>query len=172
MTSSGERVADSSEVLSRICGEVAAIFSRMWGRGPARTVAYWAGPDILLVMLEDGHTQAEKTLRAAGHIQELVGGRQLLQVIVEDEMRAAVESATDRHVSTVLSATRLDPDVSAEVFVLEPSGGEPRAAGEHATIAERVEQARATAADLQEQTRAVSEQARQQRDRRRARSKD
>lgn len=37
------------------------------------------GPDMLVVLLANGHTDAEKTMRAAGHIQELLGGRHLLR---------------------------------------------------------------------------------------------
>jgi uncharacterized protein YbcI len=112
------------DALSEICGEIAAAFKRAWGRGPVQTTASWAGPDTIVVLLQNGHTDAEKSLRAAGHIQQLLEGRQLLAVMLEDELRAGVESATGRRVLTVLSATRLDPDISAEIFLLEP---EPRA---------------------------------------------
>jgi len=74
---------------------------------------------MLIVLLENGHTEAEKTLRAAGHIQELLGGRHLLQMLIEDELTASVEQILGRRVQTLLSATRLDPDLSAEIFMLE-----------------------------------------------------
>ena len=109
-----------SDPLSQICGEVAAVFRRAWGRGPIRTTAHWAGPSALVVLLENGHTDAEKTMRAAGHIQELLGSRHLLQVLVEDDLKASVERILDRRVETMLSATRLDPDLSAEIFLLGP----------------------------------------------------
>lgn len=115
--------AREPDALSEICGEIAAAFKRTWGRGPVQTTASWAGPDTIVVLLQNGHTDAEKSLRAAGHIQQLLEGRQLLALMLEDELRASVESATGRSVVTVLSATRLDPDVSAEIFLLEP---EPR----------------------------------------------
>lgn len=67
---------------------------------------------MLIVLLENGHTEAEKTLRAAGHIQELLGGRHLLQMLIEDELTASVEQILGRRVQTLLSATRLDPDLS------------------------------------------------------------
>jgi uncharacterized protein YbcI len=108
--------------LTRICGEVAGVFRRAWGRGPAKTTAHWAGPDMLVVLLANGHTDAEKTMRAAGHIQELLGGRHLLQTIIEDDLKAGVERILGRTVKTTLSATRLDPDLSAEIFVLAPAG--------------------------------------------------
>ncbi len=107
--------------LAQVCGEVAAVFRRAWGRGPVRTTAYWAGPNILLVLLENGHTDAEKTLRAAGHIQELLGGRHVLQMVVEDDLKASVQRLLGREVEATLSATRLDPDLSAEIFLLGPA---------------------------------------------------
>jgi uncharacterized protein YbcI len=110
-----------ADSLSQVCGEVAAVFRRAWGRGPVRTTAHWAGPAILVVLLENGHTDAEKTMRAAGHIQELLGGRHLLQVLIEDDLKACVERILGRRVETMLSATRLDPDLSAEIFMLAPS---------------------------------------------------
>jgi uncharacterized protein YbcI len=106
--------------LSQICGAVAAVFRRAWGRGPAKTTAHWAGPNMLVVLLENGHTDAEKTMRAAGHLQELIGGRHLLQTLIEDDLEETVARILGRPVVTTLSATRLDPDVSAEIFLLGP----------------------------------------------------
>ena len=118
-TLTGTPSARPSDNLAGLCGEVAGIFRRAWGRGPAKTTAHWAGPHMLVVMLENGHTDAEKALRAAGHIQQLLGGRRLLQTMVEEELKASVERAIGRRVETMLSATRLDPDLSAEIFLLE-----------------------------------------------------
>jgi len=108
--------------LAQICGEVAAVIRRAWGRGPAKTTAHWAGPNVLVVLLVNGHTDAEKTMRATGHIHELLGGRRLLHVIIEDDLKAGVERISGRTVETTLSATRLDPDLSAEIFLLAPNG--------------------------------------------------
>ena len=117
---SGARRAPAyrDDQLAQVCGEVAAVFKRAWGRGPVRTTAHWAGPNLLLILLENGHTEAEKTMRAAGHIQELLGGRHLLQVLIEDDLKESVERILGVPVVTMLSATRLDPDLSAEIFLL------------------------------------------------------
>jgi uncharacterized protein YbcI len=122
MTAGGNEVSPASEVLTRVCSEVAALVRRAWGRGPVRTSAHWATPDVLLVLLEDGHVESEKTLRASGYTGELLGGRRLLQEIVEPELQAGVERAIGRPVRATLSATRLDPDVSAEIFLFERRG--------------------------------------------------
>jgi Na+-translocating membrane potential-generating system (MpsC) len=117
----GKRASRSNDQLSQVCGAFARGFRRAWGRGPVRTTAHWVGPNTLLVLLEDGHTEAEKTMRAAGRIQELLGGRRLLQMLIEDDLRASVEQILDRSVETTLSATRIDPDLSAEIFLLKPT---------------------------------------------------
>jgi uncharacterized protein YbcI len=119
MTAGGNRVTHAGDVLSDVCGEVAAAFRRAWGRGPVKTTAHWATPDILLVVLEDGHIDSEKTLREKGYTKELLGGRRLLQEIVEPELQAGVERATGRPIRATLSATHVDPDVSAEIFLFE-----------------------------------------------------
>jgi uncharacterized protein YbcI len=105
-------------MLADICGEVAAAFKQAWGRGPARISARWAGSDMLVLLLHNGQTEAEKTLRAAGHERQLLEARRLLQAAVEEELMSIVERATGRCVLTVLSGARLDPDLSAEIFLL------------------------------------------------------
>ena len=119
---SNERSARPDDELARVCGEVAAIWRRACGRGPAKTTAHWAGPNMLVVVLENGHTDAEKTLRAAGHTQQFIQGRQLLHGIIEDELKCGVGRIIGRRVETVVSATRLDPDLSAELFLLASVG--------------------------------------------------
>ena len=52
-----EHVAYPNGELAQICGELAAVFRRAWGRGPAKTSAHWAGPNMLVVLLANGHTR-------------------------------------------------------------------------------------------------------------------
>lgn len=105
-----------SDDLTRLCGEVAGIVRRAWGRGPVKTTAHWAGPGMLVLLFEDGHTDAEKALRRAGHVETLRTGRRLLLELAEDDLRRAVETVAGRPVLTMLGATRLEPDLSAAIF--------------------------------------------------------
>lgn len=135
MASSTETRAQPSDELSLLCGEVAALFRRRWGRGPVRTFAQWAGRNALIVLMDNGHTDAEKTLRAAGHIQ--------------------AERALGRKVVTTLSATRLDPDISAEIFLLEPDGA---VAEPDESIVARAARAQLRADELSDEARALAAQ--------------
>jgi len=155
LASTGKFAADP---LAQICGEMAGAFRRKWGRGPANTTAHWAGPNVLVVLLHNGHTDHEKTIRAAGHIQQLLDGRQLLQQILEDELKAIVESATQREVLTILSATRLDPDLSAEIFLLKPAP-----ITQHPPTVQRVDQAQTWARGSRSDAQAIRAEARQAR---------
>jgi len=147
-----------ADPLAQICGEVAGAFRRKWGRGPSNTTAHWAGANVLVVLLHDGLTDHEKTIRAAGHTRLLLDGRQLLQQILEDELKAIVESATQREVLTMLSATRLDPDLSAEVFLL----GQPRPPYRPSTTSNG-DQRRSKACDVVAEAHALLGEARQAR---------
>lgn len=156
-----EQAARRREELARLCGEVAAIVRRAWGRGPIKTTAYWAGSNMLVVLLETGLTDAEKTLRAAGHAQQVVAGRHTLGRIIEDELRSCVEQNIGRQVETVLSATRLDPDLSAAVFVLTRPGSRAPTVGGRSRVTDRADKATTRAHELADEGRALEAQQRQ-----------
>ena len=51
--------------------------------------------------------------------------RRTIQSVLRDEAVAAVEEVTGRDVVSFMSENDINPDVSAEVFVLQPSSSEP-----------------------------------------------
>jgi hypothetical protein len=109
--------------------------------------------------MEDGRTAPERTLRAHGHDDEVLRARRALQEVLEPDLEATVEDITGRPVQATLSATRLDPDVSAEVFLL----GKPR------PVITRAEKAMDRAQGLTSESAALVAQTRQIRGRRAAR---
>lgn len=148
--------ATATSLLADICGEIAGAIRRAWGRGPANTYANWAGASALIVLLENGYTEHEKTLRAAGQTKQLLEGRETLGNILEDELKGIVERATGRKVIAMLSANRVDPDVSAQIFLFErpPTEDDPSARL-------RAASARTRARELVEEASAVHSQSRQ-----------
>lgn len=108
--------------LSEISAGLARLFAERLGRGPRKTRAMWADGDVLVVLLEIDFTRAESTLCHGGRTGDVVVGRQLLQQLLEPQLKGIVEAATGRTVRAVLSAARVAPELSTEVFVLEPVG--------------------------------------------------
>ncbi|HEU4977003.1 MAG TPA: Na-translocating system protein MpsC family protein [Baekduia sp.] len=112
--------AEPRAELSEISAGVARLFAERLGRGPRKTRALWADGDVIVVLLEIDFTRAEQTLRGAGREADVVIARRMLQELLEPELVAIVQAATGRTVRAVLSAARTAPELSAEVFALEP----------------------------------------------------
>jgi uncharacterized protein YbcI len=115
-----ERTA--GELLSELCGETVAITRRHWGKGPTKCRAAWAGPDTLVLMLSDGLTAAEQTVRSAGGEEAVMSFRGLYHEAMNDRMIDLVERLTSRPVRAAMNASHADPDLTALLFVFEPEG--------------------------------------------------
>lgn len=74
---------------------------------------------MLLVTLDDAHTEAERTLLLAGHAEQVLEGRRLLWEHADPDLRRIARTATGRPVRGLLSQSALDPVVSTLVFLFE-----------------------------------------------------
>jgi len=88
------------------------------GKGPnkARTIH---SDKIVLCVLENNMTKAEQTLAARGKKDYVLGIRHAFQETMQPELTDAVESLTGRKVVAFMSANHVNPDLAAEVFVLD-----------------------------------------------------
>jgi hypothetical protein len=77
--------------------------------------------------LEDILTPMERTLVEAGEVEPVRQARLAFQRALRSRFIETVENATGRKVRAFLSQVHFDPDIAAEVFVLEPDGGAPEA---------------------------------------------
>lgn len=111
-------------LLAALSKEMVTIFREFLGKGPERCKSYWAGSDILMVLLGGGYSTAEQTLYDAGRGAAVRDSRLALQETLAKRLKDTVEELTDRSVVAFLSASHQDPDLSAEIFVLEPIEGE------------------------------------------------
>jgi uncharacterized protein YbcI len=102
---------------SAVCAGISALVRERWGRGPSRSRAYFAGPDALVVLLDDAHTDAERTLIEHGHGAEVLAGRRTLGELAKADLSQIAECATGRPVRAVLSESCLDPAFTTHVFV-------------------------------------------------------
>lgn len=116
----GQDLPPSGPLLGAISRAVVQIFRRRVGRGPTEAKSYWAGRDLLVVVMSGGALRIEETLWEAGRRVEVEAGRAAVQDVLEQELRGAVEELTGREVHAFLSASRLEPEVTAELFLLTP----------------------------------------------------
>jgi uncharacterized protein YbcI len=90
-----------------------------YGRG-ATTVRTIMQRNFVVCFLEDIYTPVERTLIEAGRSEAVRATRNIFQDAMGPRFRAAVEDATGRTVVAFMSQVHFDPDMAAEVFVLEP----------------------------------------------------
>jgi uncharacterized protein YbcI len=115
-------------MLSRISTELVQLHSRYYGKGPTRAKTHLVD-DTVLCLLRGGFTTVERTLIDTGKQESVLQMRRSFQQVMEDEFRNVVEEATGRKVIAYMSAVHTDPDLAAELFILEPLDEPERVAG-------------------------------------------
>lgn len=115
--------AESSEQAQQaveIGNEITRLHREHYGRGAAttRTVVQ---RDYVTAFLEDIYTPVERTLIHHGQQEGVKQTRQLFQMAMQERFREAVERITGRKVVAFMSQVHFDPDIAAEIFVLEPN---------------------------------------------------
>lgn len=122
---SHHRIEDGRE--GRLAGgELGAAIARMvvrahnehLGRGPTRARAFYRD-NVVVVVLEDALTKAERSLAAGGKTEAVREMREAFHDAMRADLVAAVEELTGCKVNAFMSSSHLDPDYAAEVFVLD-----------------------------------------------------
>lgn len=96
------------------------LYKELFGRGPTKSSAAFAGHDVLVCTLENSLTQAEQSLVDLGEHQRLRDVRMFFQHASEAEFVRTVEEITGRRVRAFVSGIDTGQDVSSEIFYLEP----------------------------------------------------
>jgi len=113
--------ASSQAMLSAISREMVRIYKEQFGRGPTKTRTDWAGPDVVVVTLEDTYTPAERSLRKLGEHDRLRSLRMLFQYADTAVFCGPVERLTGRKVRAFISGIDTAVDICTEMFVLHPA---------------------------------------------------
>lgn len=108
--------------LSAISNEMVRIYKDQFGRGPTKTRTQWAGPDVLVVTLEQTFTPAERRLCELGEHARLRELRLLFQYAAVRVFCDPIERLTGRTVRAFISGIDTEADLASEMFVLYPSG--------------------------------------------------
>jgi uncharacterized protein YbcI len=90
-----------------------------YGRGARSARTVYQG-NFLVVFLEDIYTPVERTLISAGRLATVRETRSEFQLAMREPFSAAIEEVTGRKVIQFMSQVAFDPDMAAEIFVLEP----------------------------------------------------
>jgi uncharacterized protein YbcI len=105
------------ETRARISKEIVRLQSEYYGKGPTKAKTYIVD-DLVVVVLEESFTRAEKTLVERGEREAIQQIRRRFQQQMADSFIGIVEQATGRRVRAFLSETDIGQDVSVETFLL------------------------------------------------------
>lgn len=105
------------EMRATIAKEIVRLQAEYYGKGPTRAKTYIV-EDLVVVVLQESFTRAEKTLAERGEKDAIEHIRRRFQQQMADAFTSVVEQATGRKVRAFLSETNVELDVSVETFLL------------------------------------------------------
>jgi uncharacterized protein YbcI len=124
----GSEEPSAGSALLHISNAMVRLYKEAFGRGPTKSRAQFAGPNVLVVLLEDSMTVAERNLAALNEHDRLREARMFFQYSLESEFRGIVERFLGRRTIAFVSGVDTHQDVSVELFTLEPEAPQPEAA--------------------------------------------
>jgi uncharacterized protein YbcI len=105
-----------------ISNSIVKLLRENTGRGPtkARTTIR---DNVVVVMLEQTLTKGEQNLVRKGREDKVIEIRHEFQEAMREECVSEIGQLTGRKVTAFMSANHIEPDIAAEIFVLD---GPPR----------------------------------------------
>jgi uncharacterized protein YbcI len=103
-------------LVATISRDIVRIHAQFYGRGPTRAKTVWRD-EIVVCVLEDIFTKAERLLVDAGRFAEVRNHRTAFQDEVAPLFRGSIEAITGRPVRSFLSQIATD-GTACELFVL------------------------------------------------------
>lgn len=101
-----------------ISNEVVRLVRENTGRGPTRARTT-IRDNVVVVMLEQTLTKGEQNLARKGREEKVIEIRHEFQEAMREECVVAIGQLTGRTVLAFMSANHIDPDLGAEIFVLD-----------------------------------------------------
>jgi len=111
---------EEGSTCSRVSDAVSALYLEKFGRGPLQARTFIHG-DVVVTLLEDVFTPAEKALVKAGKPDSVLTIRMHWQHSTDELFRITVSQILDRVVLAAISGFDLEHDMASEVFVLAPA---------------------------------------------------
>jgi uncharacterized protein YbcI len=121
-TETGSERQPGGSLHAEISTAIVRLLREYTGRGP--TKAHTTIRDnVVLVMLEQALTKGEQVLVQKGRGDNVLALRHEYQEAMRDESSDKVAELTGRNVVAMMSANHLDPDLAAEIYVLDAPPG-------------------------------------------------
>jgi uncharacterized protein YbcI len=115
--------AERARQATAIGNAISRLHREHYGRGATTTRTVFQRNHVVS-FLEDIYTPVERTLIEAGQHDAVKHTRQVFQMAMRKRFSNAVEEITGRKVVQFMSQVSFDPDMAAEIFVLEPSSAD------------------------------------------------
>jgi uncharacterized protein YbcI len=106
------------ELNAAVTSALVEIHNEHLGRGPKTASTFYSG-NVLVTLMNGVLTHAEKSLTDTHHINAVTSMRHLFQRTMEADFRVVVERLTGRKVLAFISGNQVDPDIAAELFILD-----------------------------------------------------
>jgi uncharacterized protein YbcI len=116
-------LSDQARQATAIGNAITRLHRDHYGRGATSTRTVFQRNHVI-AFLEDIYTPVERTLIEAGDRDTVKQTRQAFQMAMRAMFTEAVEQITGRKVVAFMSQVHFEPDLAAEIFVLEPTAGE------------------------------------------------
>ena len=110
------------ELNAAVTSALVGIHNQYLGRGPKTATTFHHG-NVLVTLMNDVLTQAEKSLSTAHNNDAVTNMRHLFQETMEADFREVIERLTGRKVLAFISGNHVDPDIAAELFILDGPAG-------------------------------------------------
>jgi uncharacterized protein YbcI len=109
------------ESLARITSALVSLHKEFYGKGPLKAKTFLVN-DTVICVLEGGFTIVERTLIESGEADAVHHIRRRFQSAMQTQFTSVVEDALGRQIRAYMSQVHTDPDISVELFMLEPTG--------------------------------------------------
>lgn len=112
-------ISERGRQAAAVSNAITRLHREHYGRG-ASTTRTIIQRNFVVCFLEDIYTPVERTLIESNRRDAVRETRNIFQDAMRPKFTQAVEEATGRTVIAFMSQVTFDPDMAAEVFVLEP----------------------------------------------------
>ena len=117
-----DRLLVGGRLLAEITNRIVAFMREHYGRGPIKAKTYVLD-NLIVCVLSDGFTAIERTMMEGGEPDRVLEMRRDFQRMMKARYSDMIEELTGRKVLAFLSQAHVEPDLTIEIFLMEPGAG-------------------------------------------------